>query len=65
MFSDLQVLSYFGGGVMQTVREKCFAKCVQKPGSILSGGESSCISRCVDRYIEATQVVSKAVLNLS
>ncbi|GJW02307.1 mitochondrial import inner membrane translocase subunit TIM13 [Tanacetum coccineum] len=33
---------------------KCFDKCITKPGSSLSGGESSCISRCMDRYIEAT-----------
>ncbi|CAL5327959.1 unnamed protein product [Camellia sinensis] len=39
-----------------TVRGKCFEKCITKPGSSLSGSESSCTSRCVDRYIEATAV---------
>ncbi|GAQ87592.1 TIM8 mitochondrial import inner membrane translocon protein [Klebsormidium nitens] len=48
-----------------TVRDKCFAKCITKPGSSLSGSEASCVSRCVDRYIEATGVVSRAVLNAS
>ncbi|KAG6790736.1 hypothetical protein POTOM_006901 [Populus tomentosa] len=48
---------------MQTVRDKCFAKCITKPGSSLSGSESSCISRCVERYIEATGIISKALFN--
>ncbi|KAB5521839.1 hypothetical protein DKX38_026158 [Salix brachista] len=46
-----------------TVRDKCFAKCITKPGSSLSGSESSCISRCVERYIEATGIISRALLN--
>ncbi|OMP02766.1 Tim10/DDP family zinc finger [Corchorus olitorius] len=48
-----------------TVREKCFTKCITKPGSSLSGSESSCISRCVDRYIEATGIISKALFSAS
>lgn len=47
----------------QTVRDKCFSKCVTKPSSSLSGGESSCISRCVERYIEATGIISRAVIS--
>jgi len=49
--------------VLQTVGNKCFEKCVTKPGSSLSGSESSCISRCVDRYIEATGIVSRALFS--
>ncbi|THG11450.1 hypothetical protein TEA_005514 [Camellia sinensis var. sinensis] len=44
-----------------TVRGKCFEKCITKPGSSLSGSESSCTSRCVDRYIEATGIISRAL----
>uniref|UniRef100_A0A0E0N784 Mitochondrial import inner membrane translocase subunit n=1 Tax=Oryza rufipogon TaxID=4529 RepID=A0A0E0N784_ORYRU len=32
-------------------------------GSSLSGSESSCISRCVDHYIEATGIVSRALFS--
>ncbi|THG20636.1 hypothetical protein TEA_000992 [Camellia sinensis var. sinensis] len=32
-------------GTALTVRGKCFEKCITKPGSSLSGSESSCISR--------------------
>ncbi|KAG7017060.1 Mitochondrial import inner membrane translocase subunit TIM13, partial [Cucurbita argyrosperma subsp. argyrosperma] len=45
----------------QTLRVKCFDKCITKPGSSLSGSESSCISRCMERYIEATGIVSRAL----
>lgn len=49
--------------VVQTVRSKCFAKCVTKPGSSLSGSESSCIARCVDRYMEATGIVTRSLFS--
>lgn len=47
---------------MQTVREKCFAKCITKPGSSLSSSEANCVSRCTDRYLDATRMISSVVL---
>ncbi|KAJ4821969.1 hypothetical protein Tsubulata_005948 [Turnera subulata] len=47
---------------LETIRDKCFKSCISKPGSSLSGSESSCVSRCVDRYIEATGIISKALM---
>lgn len=47
----------------QTVTGKCFEKCITKPGSSLSGSESSCVSRCVDRYIEATGIIGRALFS--
>ena len=44
------------------MREKCFAKCVTKPGTSLSSGETTCISRCTDRYVDATRAISNVVL---
>ncbi|KAI3424729.1 hypothetical protein D9Q98_008118 [Chlorella vulgaris] len=49
----------------QTVRDKCFDKCVTKPSSSLSSSEQQCLARCCDRYAEATQIVTKAVLDVS
>ncbi|PRW45628.1 mitochondrial import inner membrane translocase subunit Tim13 [Chlorella sorokiniana] len=49
----------------QTVRDKCFDKCVTKPSSSLSSSEQQCLARCCDRYAEATQIVTKAVLDMS
>jgi len=40
--------------------EKCFQKCVTKPGTSLSGSEEACLSRCIDRYLEAFNIVSRA-----
>ena len=45
-----------------TVREKCFQKCVTKPGGSMSSGEATCLSRCTDRYVEATKMISHVVL---
>ena len=38
--------------LLQTVHEKCFDKCVTRPGTSLSGSEQGCMSRCFDRYAE-------------
>lgn len=48
---------------IETLRVKCFDKCITKPGSSLGSGESSCISRCVDRYMEATAIVSRSLFS--
>jgi import inner membrane translocase subunit TIM13 len=50
---------------LQTVRDKCFDKCVTKPSNSLSSSEQQCLARCCDRYAEATQIVTKAVLDMS
>ncbi|GMH40631.1 hypothetical protein BSKO_08535 [Bryopsis sp. KO-2023] len=47
----------------ETVREKCFEKCVTRPGSSLGRGEQQCLSHCFDRYTEATQKVQEAILD--
>ena len=40
----------------QTVRDKCFEKCVTKPSSSL---DHSCLSRCADRYGEVCPIISR------
>ncbi|KAG6336370.1 hypothetical protein ID866_2727 [Astraeus odoratus] len=39
--------------------DKCFAKCVLKPGTSLTSSDEACLSRCLDRYMEAFTVVSR------
>ncbi|ESQ27627.1 hypothetical protein EUTSA_v10019387mg [Eutrema salsugineum] len=56
-----QLAQAYAEEFIETLRVKCFDKCITKPGSSLSGGESSCISRCVDRYMEATGIISRAL----
>ncbi|CDO77185.1 hypothetical protein BN946_scf184705.g10 [Trametes cinnabarina] len=42
--------------LMNKVTEKCFAKCVPKPGGSLSSSEEKCLSQCMERYLEASPV---------
>ncbi|ETW82940.1 mitochondrial import inner membrane translocase, partial [Heterobasidion irregulare TC 32-1] len=46
--------------LMNKANEKCFAKCVTKPSTSLSGSEETCLARCLDRYMEAFNIVSRA-----
>ncbi|DBA89900.1 hypothetical protein WJX79_009689 [Trebouxia sp. C0005] len=48
---------------LTTVRDSCFEKCVTKPSTSLSSSEQQCLARCMDRYAEATQIVTKSVLD--
>ena len=36
----------------QTVRDKCFQKCITRPGSSMSNSEVQCLANCCDRYID-------------
>lgn len=47
----------------QTVRDKCFKVCVTSPSSALSKNEQKCLANCMDRYQDATNVVSQAVVS--
>ncbi|TVU16047.1 hypothetical protein EJB05_39594 [Eragrostis curvula] len=49
--------------LLETVGNKCFAACVTKPGTSLSRSEGNCVSHCVDRYIEATGIISRALFS--
>lgn len=49
--------------LIQTVADKCFAKCITKPGTSLTGGESACLAKCMDRFLEARTLVVKALEN--
>ncbi|KAI0667801.1 Tim10/DDP family zinc finger-domain-containing protein [Trametes maxima] len=46
--------------IMNKVNEKCFAKCVPKPGSSLSSSEEKCLSQCMDRYLDAFDLVNRS-----
>ncbi|KAI4368011.1 hypothetical protein MLD38_016625 [Melastoma candidum] len=46
-----QLAQAYAEEFLETVRGKCFEKCITKPGSSLSGSESSCISRCLGRGV--------------
>lgn len=46
--------------LINKTNDKCFAKCVTKPSTSLSGSEETCLSRCFDRYMDAFNIVSRA-----
>jgi len=47
----------------QKLNEHCFERCIPKPGSSLSSGESTCYSQCMEKYMSAWNVVSKQYIN--
>ncbi|KAF8240679.1 hypothetical protein L208DRAFT_1384103 [Tricholoma matsutake] len=48
--------------LMNKASDRCFLKCVTKPGSSLSSSEQTCLSRCMDRYMEAFNIVSRTYI---
>ena len=48
--------------LIRQLSRKCFDKCVTTPGTSFSKSETACLSKCSDRFLEATQIVGKAYL---
>ncbi|XP_063776154.1 mitochondrial import inner membrane translocase subunit Tim13 [Pseudophryne corroboree] len=46
--------------LLQRMTDKCFRKCIGKPGGSLDNSEQKCIAMCMDRYMDAWGTVSKA-----
>ncbi|KZT29925.1 hypothetical protein NEOLEDRAFT_1084823 [Neolentinus lepideus HHB14362 ss-1] len=46
-------------GLLTAINERCFSKCITKPGTSLSGSEQTCLSRCMDRYMDTFNIVSR------
>ncbi|KFQ12061.1 Mitochondrial import inner membrane translocase subunit Tim13, partial [Leptosomus discolor] len=44
----------------QRMTDKCFRKCIGKPGGALDNSEQKCIAMCMDRYMDAWNAVSRA-----
>lgn len=40
--------------------EKCFKKCINKPGTVLDSSETKCVALCMDRYMDAWNIISRA-----
>jgi len=45
--------------LMNKTNEKCFLKCIAKPGASLSSSEQACLTNCWARYMEAFNIVSR------
>ncbi|XP_022226384.1 mitochondrial import inner membrane translocase subunit Tim13 [Drosophila obscura] len=49
--------------MLSKMTEKCFKKCIQKPGKSLDNTEQRCISQCMDRFMDAWNLVSRTYGN--
>ncbi|KIK63211.1 hypothetical protein GYMLUDRAFT_223164 [Collybiopsis luxurians FD-317 M1] len=45
--------------LMNNMNERCFKACVTRPGDSLSSSEQTCLTRCLDRFMETFNIVSK------
>ncbi|KAF7330412.1 zf-Tim10-DDP domain-containing protein [Mycena venus] len=48
--------------LMNSANERCYKACITKPGTSLSSGEQTCLSRCLDRYMEAFNIVRRTYM---
>ncbi|KAM5544607.1 hypothetical protein V8D89_001505 [Ganoderma adspersum] len=49
--------------LMNKVNDKCYVKCVPKPGASLSSSEEKCLTQCMDRYLEAFNIINKSYIS--
>lgn len=45
--------------LINQINENCFERCVGTPGSSLSSSEQTCLSRCMNMYMQSWNVVSR------
>ncbi|XP_004207235.1 mitochondrial import inner membrane translocase subunit Tim13-B [Hydra vulgaris] len=45
--------------LISKMSDKCFQKCVSKPGVSLDNSEQKCVAMCMDRYMDAWNLVSQ------
>ncbi|XP_029038986.1 mitochondrial import inner membrane translocase subunit Tim13 [Osmia bicornis bicornis] len=45
--------------LLSKMTEKCFKKCIVKPGTSLDSSEQKCVAMCMDRYMESYNLVLK------
>ena len=44
-------------GMIHTFTDMCWEKCIDKPGAKLSRGEESCMTNCVDRFLDTSYFI--------
>lgn len=60
-----QMQLQYSQNVLETVTEKCFNKCIIHPSSTLSTNDKECLQRCMDRFVEAMNLVGKTLAEKS
>ncbi|KAH9413279.1 mitochondrial import inner membrane translocase subunit Tim13-like [Dermatophagoides pteronyssinus] len=46
--------------LLSKITNKCFEKCISKPGTTLDSSETKCLNHCVDRFFDSYNIVSMA-----
>lgn len=54
-----------GEAFREQVTGKCFNACITHPSKQLSTKESSCVDRCLDRFVDAMNLVTEALASRS
>jgi hypothetical protein len=44
----------------QKITDKCYSRCITRPGAKLDESEMVCMAKCMDRYLDAMALVSQA-----
>lgn len=45
--------------MLATITRKCYTKCITKPGTSLDSSDQKCVSMCLDRYMDAQNLVAR------
>ncbi|TVY57306.1 Mitochondrial import inner membrane translocase subunit tim13 [Lachnellula cervina] len=45
--------------LIEKINDHCFERCVPKPGTSLSSGETTCFTQCMEKYMAAWNTVSR------
>lgn len=62
---EAQVNAQLGEVVREQVTDKCFMICADVSRKTMSPRESDCIDRCLNRFIDAMNVVTETLANRS
>ncbi|CAH7674800.1 Tim10/DDP family zinc finger-domain-containing protein [Phakopsora pachyrhizi] len=49
--------------LINKINEKCYARCITSPSNSISSREQKLISNCMDRYLEAYNIVSRTYVD--
>ncbi|XP_033226673.1 mitochondrial import inner membrane translocase subunit Tim13-B isoform X1 [Belonocnema kinseyi] len=49
--------------LLSKMANKCFRKCISKPGTSLESSEQKCVAMCMDRYMDTLSIVANTYRN--
>lgn len=62
---EAQVNAQLGEVVREQVTDKCFSVCADVSRKTMSSRETDCIDKCLNRFIDAMNVVTETLANRS